>query len=286
MPKHRHVRPERRRIELGSRRRARSFRIWTVEANVGSRAETGLEAPPRGSPPRARRAGRPRPALPTSALGRPAAASRTRAGARDRAGRGPARRAVRLARHGTPARQRERGGSSDSPHVRGTTAILVTHDQDEALSLADSVAVLRDGRIAQLAPPAALYGEAARPRARVVRQKSREPDRGDDRRAGKVETPLGNSRPRSSGKAIRRGTMRPGDTVLVRPEQIGVRPSTLGAGAAGRVGQVVYHGHDSLLHLETTGAHGAVELVARRVGPDEPAVGDEVSLRLIGPVFC
>ena len=40
----------------------------------------------------------------------------------------------------------------------GTTSILVTHDQDEALSMADQVAVLRQGVIAQLDTPAALYG--------------------------------------------------------------------------------------------------------------------------------
>ena len=39
----------------------------------------------------------------------------------------------------------------------GTTAVLVTHDQDEALSTADRVAVLRDGKIAQYAPPEDLY---------------------------------------------------------------------------------------------------------------------------------
>src|SRR5207244_8129658 len=39
----------------------------------------------------------------------------------------------------------------------GTTAVLVTHDQDEALSVADRVAALRDGRIAQCAPPEDLY---------------------------------------------------------------------------------------------------------------------------------
>ena len=40
----------------------------------------------------------------------------------------------------------------------GTTSILVTHDQDEALSMADQVAVLRHGAIAQLDTPAGLYG--------------------------------------------------------------------------------------------------------------------------------
>src|SRR6516164_3162966 len=46
----------------------------------------------------------------------------------------------------------------------GTTAVLVTHDQDEALSVADRVAVLRDGRIAQCAPPEDLYCRPADPR--------------------------------------------------------------------------------------------------------------------------
>ena len=40
----------------------------------------------------------------------------------------------------------------------GTTSILVTHDQDEALSMADEVAVLRHGVIAQLDTPVGLYG--------------------------------------------------------------------------------------------------------------------------------
>ena len=39
----------------------------------------------------------------------------------------------------------------------GTTSVLVTHDQDEALSTADRVAVLRDGAIAQCAAPQELY---------------------------------------------------------------------------------------------------------------------------------
>ena len=45
----------------------------------------------------------------------------------------------------------------------GTTAVLVTHDQDEALSLADKVAVLRDGRVAQCASPEELYTDPLDP---------------------------------------------------------------------------------------------------------------------------
>src|ERR1700751_4861979 len=45
----------------------------------------------------------------------------------------------------------------------GTTAVLVTHDQDEALSVADRVAALRDGGIAQCAPPEDLYCRPAHP---------------------------------------------------------------------------------------------------------------------------
>ena len=40
----------------------------------------------------------------------------------------------------------------------GTTAIFVTHDQDEALTMSDRVAVMNRGRIEQLADPVSLYG--------------------------------------------------------------------------------------------------------------------------------
>jgi ABC-type Fe3+/spermidine/putrescine transport system ATPase subunit len=39
----------------------------------------------------------------------------------------------------------------------GITSVYVTHDQEEALSLSDRVAVMRDGRVQQVAPPKALY---------------------------------------------------------------------------------------------------------------------------------
>src|ERR1700689_5728649 len=104
--------------------------------------------------------------------------------------------------------------------ARGTTAILVTHDQDEALSMADAVAVLRDGQIAQYAAPQDLYITPADPQlAGFI---------GD---ANLLEGQLVAARP---GPAVRTvfgelavtaagGGMTPGPvTVLVRPEQLAV----------------------------------------------------------------
>ncbi len=47
----------------------------------------------------------------------------------------------------------------------GITTVYVTHDQKEALSMADRVAVMASGRVAQVGPPAELY---RRPRSRFV----------------------------------------------------------------------------------------------------------------------
>ncbi|MFI9460812.1 ABC transporter ATP-binding protein [Streptomyces xiamenensis] len=47
----------------------------------------------------------------------------------------------------------------------GLTSIYVTHDQDEALALADRISMMQAGRIVQTAPPAELY---ARPRSASI----------------------------------------------------------------------------------------------------------------------
>ncbi|MGB1236278.1 MAG: ABC transporter ATP-binding protein, partial [Planktomarina sp.] len=46
---------------------------------------------------------------------------------------------------------------TDLAHRLGITVVYVTHDQTEALTMSDRVAVFEDGRIQQLAPPAELY---------------------------------------------------------------------------------------------------------------------------------
>jgi mannopine transport system ATP-binding protein len=45
----------------------------------------------------------------------------------------------------------------------GVTVIYVTHDQEEALTMSDRIAVMRDGRLEQIGTPTALYDEPATP---------------------------------------------------------------------------------------------------------------------------
>ncbi len=51
----------------------------------------------------------------------------------------------------------------DVLHRAGTTSVFVTHDQDEALSMADQVAVLGDGRVRQVGTPRELYAHPVDP---------------------------------------------------------------------------------------------------------------------------
>jgi putative spermidine/putrescine transport system ATP-binding protein len=106
----------------------------------------------------------------------------------------------------------------------GIATLLVTHDQEEALSIADKVAVMRDGRLVQVGTPRELYETPVNADvAAFVGQSNLW--RGTVVGPGRVETALGpldcETGGRSAGEAV---------TVFVRPERI--EPVT-GAAAAG-----------------------------------------------------
>lgn len=98
----------------------------------------------------------------------------------------------------------------------GITTIFVTHDQEEALSMADRVAVLNAGRLEQCAPPAELYERPATPFvAEFVGTMNRVPGQltGD----GSVAV-AGATLPVDGDVPAGRGPV----DVLIRPESIGV----------------------------------------------------------------
>ena len=158
----------------------------------------------------------------------------------------------------------------------GTTGVLVTHDQDEALSVADYIAVLRDGIVTQAGAPAEVYSAPADPwtaafvgTANLLTGVAEAGERGKPC----VRTGLG-SHPLRGDDIDRQSEV----TVLVRPEQV-----TLSGAAAGTVTGTSYHGHDALVTVDVDGV-GTVR--ARTPGAAAPALGDKVGLGVDGPVVA
>jgi iron(III) transport system ATP-binding protein len=164
---------------------------------------------------------------------------------------------------------------------QGVTTVLVTHDQEEALSLADSVAVLRDGRIIQQTTPAELYERPADERlARFLGAVNVIDARFEH---GVAHTPLGALAVREAHGHTGAG---PGQ-VMVRPEQLQIRLSDDGAGAAaglsGSVERCRYYGHDALLHIRADGDAEAEPLLVRVPGEQALPVGSRVAVTARGP---
>ena len=145
----------------------------------------------------------------------------------------------------------------------GAAAVLVTHDQQEALGAADVVAVLGEGRVVQSGPPRALYGEpvdvavgAFVGEAVVLAATVR---------AGRADTLL--------GAVPVCGPDGPG-RVLLRPEQLRLR-----TGGAATVREVIFHGHDTTVLVEL----GGTVLRCRTADPGPSArVGDRVDVDVEG----
>jgi iron(III) transport system ATP-binding protein len=162
----------------------------------------------------------------------------------------------------------------------GTTAVLVTHDQDEALSLADRVAVLRGGRVAQCAGPEEIYHDPLDPAlASFVGDANLLPG---TVRGGMVVTALG---PLAIGDASTPVRESEEVLVLVRPEQVEL-DAVNGAGSlTGRVVNCHYYGHDMLVTVEMAGAAGGRSfLSARLTGRSPLGTGSAVTVAVGGPV--
>jgi iron(III) transport system ATP-binding protein len=173
----------------------------------------------------------------------------------------------------------------------GATALLVTHDQDEALSMADRVAVLRHGRIAQCDAPHDIYSHPVDAEmARFI---------GDANliegvlEGGSADTMLGRLPVEPSCRpALRAGPV----TVLVRPEQITIgkagallRADHDGSGFGGIAGHIVeygYHGHDAVVWVQPEKKPGGPAIVVRTLGGLRLPTGAPVDLRASGSVLA
>ncbi|PXY27606.1 ABC transporter ATP-binding protein [Prauserella muralis] len=149
----------------------------------------------------------------------------------------------------------------------GATALLVTHDQEEALGVADLVAVLRDGVVAQLGSPQEVYGRPADLGVALFVGDAMVFEAAPE--AGIADTPLGPVAVDGGGRG----------TVLVRPEQVHLGGAS-GEGVPATVTDVLFHGHDATVLLRL--ADGPA-VRSRVQGPLPAGRGDDVRVSVRGP---
>jgi iron(III) transport system ATP-binding protein len=154
----------------------------------------------------------------------------------------------------------------------GTSTLLVTHDQSEALSLADTVAVLREGRLEQVGTPEEVY---ERPRSHWVANFLGEADVvPGTARDGFAECELGRFAvgPELDGEVA----------LVIRPESVAIgHRAARDADASALVVGRSFYGHDQLVELELP---SGLRLRSRRLGFPAWHPGDRVRVWLDGPV--
>ena len=157
----------------------------------------------------------------------------------------------------------------------GITFVVVTHDQEEALVMADRIALMKDGVVAQCADPQTLYEH---PDSRFVAEFIGITNFFE---GALVSDGLGVEGLGSLKGSVPAGTAAgQAATLAVRPERISVshaEPAHGGNRVQGAVEQVAYHGQDISLHVQlSTGTAIIARVSPRDASANEYAVGTTV----------
>ncbi|GAA1468723.1 ABC transporter ATP-binding protein [Microbacterium thalassium] len=166
--------------------------------------------------------------------------------------------------------------------TEGATAVLVTHDQEEALSLADRVAVLRGGRVLQQDAPEVVFGRPASAWVAgfvgdAVFLEATWHDSVVETAVGRIpahwaeRSPLEDSAAPAVGAAVR---------AMVRPEQVTLTPDAQGGATVRRVR---FTGHSALVEVALD--NGTL-LRARVASPALTPVGSRVRPEIEGDALA
>jgi putative spermidine/putrescine transport system ATP-binding protein len=141
----------------------------------------------------------------------------------------------------------------------GTTTILVTHDQSEAMALSDRIAVMNQGRVEQIAGPHEAYERPATPFvASFLGRTNVLPARGN-----------GNGHWTSAAGAAPA-------TITIRPEKIAFAPAGQADALPGTVKTRIFQGNHWLYQIDSPA--GLVIVIRQNTGEAVPAEGEAVRL--------
>ena len=164
----------------------------------------------------------------------------------------------------------------------GITFVIVTHDQSEALAMADRVAVLEGGRLRQVASPAELYRRPADAfvadfigtvHAFAVRRIGVEPNALalDVERLGELS--MAAALPAGCTPGVQGED---GAVLVVRPEHIGVAagaPPASDVHLSGRLGDIAFQGDHSIVEITLGDGSALSAVVDERVGDELQGLG-------------
>ena len=156
--------------------------------------------------------------------------------------------------------------------AQGTTAILVTHDREEALVSSDKVVLMRDGKIAQMGTPEEVYESPISPSIAV--------STGDALVLDAQKFSNGSFSYAISPSNVGQTPSESG-FVVIRPEEISIKKAGA-TGVAATLIQLDYYGHDAMLVLKIANDDKLIR--ARISGAIDFKVGDTVSIEHQGPV--
>ncbi len=164
-----------------------------------------------------------------------------------------------------------------SLELAGATSVLVTHDQEEALSMADMVAVMHKGACAQIDDPVTLYKYPANLQvARFVGDATILQLAVED---GQAISPFGKLQ-------VARGC--PFDckqaSIMVRPEQFVL--GNTDAQVQAQVQRCIFYGHDAMISLKLDDALGLEQIRVRAIGAPHLQTGQTVGLKVVGEVMA
>ncbi|SDG36724.1 ABC transporter ATP-binding protein [Roseospirillum parvum] len=167
----------------------------------------------------------------------------------------------------------------------GITFVFVTHDQEEALTMSDRVAVMKSGKVLQIGTPEEIYRHPVeRFVADFIGETNFLPATLSTEGHPAVFT-VGNAggftvRAEASQLDQRQGSQ---VTLAVRPERTFLDPAGHGEGLSGRVETVVYFGTDTLYHVRVDGLEAPLTARIQNRDNHAPDIDEGAEVRITFP---
>lgn len=166
-------------------------------------------------------------------------------------------------------------------HETGITFIFVTHDQEEALTMSDRIAVMNRGKILQIGPPREIYDH---PAERFVADFIGDTNflavevTSVNGAAASISLPSG----KMIGATLPDGNVSEGPaTVVIRPEHTRLTKEKSGAALTGTLQNIVYIGTDTQYHLQlASGSPFVVRMQNRRDATQHFQQGEELGIEI------